>query len=113
MSGNGALEGKIWLFKGRKTPGSVLASRTAVSSKDFNAQDSDFDSLPDDWEILHFGDVASFGPDDDPDGDGNDNARELADGTDPDNISYFGASLGGIAQATNIHAAEASHRMPW
>jgi len=48
-----------------------------------DAQDSDSDDLLDAWEIEHFGNVDDFGPADDPDGDGNDNAREFSDDTDP------------------------------
>jgi subtilisin-like proprotein convertase family protein len=44
--------------------------------------DSDQDGLDDDWEMAHFGSLAS-GPQDDPDGDGYSNAREQIMGTDP------------------------------
>jgi hypothetical protein len=44
--------------------------------------DSDHDGLDDGWEMAHFGTLA-YGPKDDPDGDGFDNAREQAMGTDP------------------------------
>lgn len=47
-------------------------------------EDSDLDGLPDDWEILHFGQLAAQDGDDDTDGDGNDNRRELDQATDPD-----------------------------
>ena len=48
-----------------------------------DAQDSDNDGLPDDWELTHFPSVGSYGPGDDPDLDGNSNLRELAESTDP------------------------------
>ena len=44
--------------------------------------DTDHDGLDDDWEMAHFGSLAS-GPQDDPDGDGYSNAREQIMGTDP------------------------------
>jgi hypothetical protein len=44
--------------------------------------DSDGDHLPDDWELLHFGNLSAK-PSDDPDHDGFDNMTELAYGTDP------------------------------
>jgi hypothetical protein len=44
--------------------------------------DTDGDGLLDDWEILNFGNL-SAGPDDDPDGDGQDNFTEYAFGTNP------------------------------
>ena len=48
-----------------------------------DAQDSDEDSLPDLWEIEHFGSIELYVESDDPDGDSNSNGRELADGTHP------------------------------
>jgi hypothetical protein len=52
-----------------------------------DAQDSDSDNLPDDWEVSHFGVIEIYDAQDDPDGDHNDNAREFADQTDPDSAS--------------------------
>lgn len=46
-------------------------------------EDSDADGLHDLWEILYFGSVFAYGPDDDPDGDGIPNFMEFAMGTDP------------------------------
>ena len=45
--------------------------------------DTDHDGLDDDWERAHFGATLAFGPQDDPDGDGYNNAREQLMGTDP------------------------------
>ena len=45
--------------------------------------DTDHDGLDDDWETGHFGTPLAFGPQDDPDGDGYNNAREQLMGTDP------------------------------
>ena len=51
--------------------------------------DADTDGLPDDWEKFHFGDLAETATSD-PDGDGADNAREWATGTNPgDATSVF------------------------
>src|SRR6185369_16079563 len=44
--------------------------------------DSDADGLDDNWELAHFGTLA-YGPKDDPDDDGYNNAREQVMGTDP------------------------------
>ena len=44
--------------------------------------DSDADGLDDNWELKHFGNL-SFGPKDDPDHDGANNAREQVLGTNP------------------------------
>lgn len=67
-------------------PELLLYNPTTITVAIIDAQDSDFDGLPDAWELQYFGDVESHGPDDDPDGDGNSNARELTDGTDPSDV---------------------------
>jgi len=48
--------------------------------------DTDHDGLDDNWERRYFGNLSS-GPKDDPDGDGFNNAREQAMGTDPSSSS--------------------------
>jgi hypothetical protein len=66
--------------------------------------DSDGDGLPDDWELWRLGTIA-YGPNDDPDGDGNSNYAEWVADTDPMNpasnlrISNFQVS-GGTATIT-------------
>lgn len=45
--------------------------------------DTDGDGLPDPWELEHFGNLTSNGPEDDPDADRLDNAAELELGTVP------------------------------
>ncbi|QHI69520.1 PIG-L deacetylase family protein [Tichowtungia aerotolerans] len=45
--------------------------------------DSDYDQLPDDWELAHFPSLEAADPDADPDGDGLDNAAEFGAGTNP------------------------------
>lgn len=47
-----------------------------------DSPDSEPDGLPDGWEMLNFGDLDEVGTDD-PDVDGDDNATEFANGTDP------------------------------
>lgn len=44
--------------------------------------DQDQNGLPDDWEILHFGQTGND-PDGDPDGDGRSNLKEYTEGTNP------------------------------
>lgn len=88
----------------------ILYPPSAATVRIIDAQDSDFDGLPDDWEILHFGDLSSNGPGDDPDFDGNDNSIELADGTDPDDgssasyrLSYgVAAGIGTVSVAPDL-----------
>ncbi len=60
--------------------GSVLNATLMIRGTQIT--DTDHDGLDDGWEMAHFGSLA-FGPKDDPDGDGYDNAREQAMGTDP------------------------------
>lgn len=79
----------------------LLHPPASVSVTIIDAQDSDFDGLPDDWEVEHFGDVSLFGPDDDPDADNNSNSRELADGTDPDDANSASYSLSVSVPAGN------------
>ncbi len=57
------------------------------------AYDTDTDSLPDAWEMLHFGDLAP-GPNDDSDGDGTNNRNEFLLNLDPaDGSSAFRAII--------------------
>lgn len=68
-------------------------SATVAGSIDLIIDDSDEDGLPDSWEIQLFGTLA-YGPGDDPDGDGQDNATEHLAGTDPaDGASRFAATI--------------------
>lgn len=54
--------------------------------------DTDGDGLPDSFETTYFGHL-SFGPDDDPDGDGLSNTDEQDEGTDPDDADTDGDGL--------------------
>lgn len=63
--------------------GSVLEADLIIDGVAIN--DTDHDGLEDGWEMAHFGSLA-FGPKDDPDGDGYNNAVEQIAGTDPNVI---------------------------
>jgi len=91
---------------------SVTPNRTIHGSPDatitiLDDEDLDSDTLPDAWEIVHFGSIAVSGPTDDPDFDNNDNTREYDDGTDPDNAgsamyfltSYVASGSGSITKS--------------
>ena len=62
--------------------GDVAANLDAILFRGY--EDSDGDGLPDDWERWRFGSLA-YGPNDDPDGDGNSNYAEWVADTDPMN----------------------------
>ena len=66
-------------------------SRIAIEVPD---DDADGDGLPDFWEMAFFeGDIEDVAPDGNPDGDGFDNAAELANGTDPTKADTNGDGL--------------------
>jgi large repetitive protein len=54
-----------------------------MDGKDCSNDDYDNDGLPDCWEIAHFGDIYTYGPNSDPDGDGFTNLQEYLAGSDP------------------------------
>lgn len=66
------------------------ANRAATATFVARDDDTDDDGLPDPWEIEHFGDLGQ-GPTGDPDGDGRDNATELAESTGP--MDFFDGNL--------------------
>jgi hypothetical protein len=73
-----------------------LSSKMAVRSLGFTIdtqkpppEDTDTDGLHDIWERLYFTSVFSYGPNDDPDGDGISNFLEFATGTDPTKVNPF------------------------
>jgi hypothetical protein len=51
--------------------------------------DYDMDGLPDCWELTYWPSIYSYGPNDDPDGDGVNNLDEFLEGTDPTNPLSF------------------------
>lgn len=60
--------------------GSVLSVSLIIRGTQIT--DSDHDGLDDTWEMAHFSSI-TYGPKDDPDGDGHGNAREQLAGTNP------------------------------
>ncbi len=60
----------------------TIGQLKAVFSLRFDGIDSDNDGLPDWWELKHFG-TLDYNAEDDFDGDGWENSRELLEGTDP------------------------------
>ncbi len=63
----------------------------------------DWDSLPDDWEMLHFGTTA-YGDNDDPDHDGLSNLQEFRLGTNPANRDTDGDGMpDGLEVAGNLN----------
>jgi hypothetical protein len=83
----------------------VRISAIAREADDFLfADDADHDSLPDTWEVMHFGN-ATQGPEDDFDGDGTLNRTEFLLDLDPaDGTSVF---------RTTIQPATASFTLTW
>lgn len=68
------------LFTTAPATGSVTYAELKIQG--IRIVDSDHDGLDDNWELEHFGSL-EFGPKDDPDGDGFNNAREQGMNTDP------------------------------
>jgi hypothetical protein len=75
----------------------LIASNTSAMAQSFTLRmdgrnaatdDTDGDGLPDGWEIFYFGNLNQDGSGD-PDGDGVNNATELAEGTNPANGSSY------------------------
>ena len=56
-------------------------------------EDEDNDGLPDAWEVQYFGSIYSYNGASDPDNDGNSNAVEFADGTNPTDAASAKYSL--------------------
>jgi Bacterial TSP3 repeat len=62
--------------------GSLFRATRDLNIGNFNLDDTDFDGLPDAWEILHFGNLNATGAQDS-DGDGVSNLDEYFAGTNP------------------------------
>ena len=98
VSGGGTIDGNGNFTAA--TPGmwTVYANATGISARAtvkvnkgpngpidiVDKNDTDNDSLPDAWELKWFGNL-TYGPGDDPDGDGYTNEQEYEEGTEPDN----------------------------
>ncbi|WP_455391777.1 winged helix-turn-helix transcriptional regulator [[Eubacterium] cellulosolvens] len=64
----------------------------AIETQEKN-EDEDGDGLPDDWELMYFGNITFYGPSDDPDGDSLTNLEEYQEGTDPTNSDTDGDNM--------------------
>ncbi|HSU52983.1 MAG TPA: LamG-like jellyroll fold domain-containing protein, partial [Candidatus Dormibacteraeota bacterium] len=60
-----------------------------VNGQNCATDDADNDGLPDCWETTWWSSIFSYGPNDDPDGDGVKNIDEFLEGTDPTNPLSF------------------------
>lgn len=69
------------------TPNLTIHGQPIFTVTILDNEDFDSDGLDDTWEIAHFGNITLYDGSDDPDMDNNDNARELLDGTDPDDLA--------------------------
>jgi hypothetical protein len=76
----------------------LLVTNTSSSPQNFAfgvrglncaTDDADGDGLPDCWELTYFPSIYSYGPNDDPDGDGVSNLDEFLEGTSPINPLDF------------------------
>jgi hypothetical protein len=70
-----------------------------VDGRNCATDDYDADGLPDCWELTYFPSIYSYGPNDDPDGDGVRNLDEYLEGTDPTNPLSFHPRL----QVTSLY----------
>ena len=69
-----------------ETAGSGSVTSVSLIVKGVPIVDTDHDGLDDNWELAKFGTLA-YGPLDDPDGDGFNNAREQAIGSNPNDLN--------------------------
>jgi hypothetical protein len=87
------------------TTGSAQNFSFGVHGLNCATDDYDMDGLPDCWELSYFPSIYSYGPNDDPDGDGVSNLEEFLEGTSPiDPLSfhprlYLNAVNGSIARS--------------
>jgi hypothetical protein len=75
-----------YYFVATNTSASAESLTIRMDGRNAVTDDSDGDQLPDGWEILYFGNLNQNGSGD-PDGDGINNATELAEGTNPNNAA--------------------------
>jgi len=82
-----------------------------MDGRNLATDDEDNDGLPDYWENLYFGHYWYYGPNDDPDGDGNNNLTEFADGTDPTNplSAKYALTLAAIHGTATADPAQARY----
>ena len=71
------------------TTGSAQNFVLSVNGLNCATNDYDGDGLPDCWELTYWPSIYSYGPNDDPDGDGVRNLDEYLEGTDPTNPLSF------------------------
>ncbi len=83
----------------RAESGSLFRASQDLNLGSFgNLADSDFDGLPDAWELLHFGNLTSATGTGDADGDGVSNADEYRAGTNPNLNESTATTLPASAQ---------------
>ncbi len=74
-------------------PYSIVVNATTLGDNlVIDENDTDNDGLPDDWEILNFGNL-TYGPEDDPDNDGTTNYQEMQAGTSPTDSTDVPSSI--------------------
>lgn len=88
--------------------GNNTASWDRISNTGTNnsaSPDSDGDGLPDEWEMLYFGNL-NYGPTDDPDHDGLSNYQEYLAGTNPNDANS-------VLRVTDIGAGSGQVSLTW
>jgi len=91
------------------TTGSAQNFAFGVNGLNCATDDYDVDGLPDCWELTYWPSIYSYGPNDDPDGDGVRNLDEYLEGTDPTNPLSFHPRLLLSAQFGTVNANPAGN----